>query len=203
MRVALDLLRTRPLRLSFACGAADEEWIQLFNGRDLTGWTPKLTHHELGDNFARHVPRRGRAAEGALRPLPGRLQDALRPPVLREALLLLPAARRVPLRRRAGGARTGRLGEPQQRHHVPFAAAADDDEGAGLSDLDRGAVARRTQRRQGAADREHVLARHGSRLQRRAVPEALPGLGVEDLRRRSMGEDGARRARRRARSRTS
>jgi hypothetical protein len=28
----------------------DTEWIQLFNGRDLTGWTPKLTHHELGDN---------------------------------------------------------------------------------------------------------------------------------------------------------
>jgi Domain of Unknown Function (DUF1080) len=31
---------------------ADEEWIQLFNGRDLTGWTPKLSHHELGDNYA-------------------------------------------------------------------------------------------------------------------------------------------------------
>jgi hypothetical protein len=41
--------------LAFLCtsraGAADEDWIQLFNGRDLTGWTPKLTHHELGDNF--------------------------------------------------------------------------------------------------------------------------------------------------------
>ncbi|HKQ12572.1 MAG TPA: DUF1080 domain-containing protein [Steroidobacteraceae bacterium] len=34
-------------------GAADEEWIQLFNGRDLTGWTPKITHHELGDNLAK------------------------------------------------------------------------------------------------------------------------------------------------------
>lgn len=31
---------------------ADEEWLRLFNGRDLTGWTPKLSHHELGDNFA-------------------------------------------------------------------------------------------------------------------------------------------------------
>ena len=29
-----------------------EEWITLFNGRDLTGWTPKITHHDLGDNFA-------------------------------------------------------------------------------------------------------------------------------------------------------
>lgn len=28
------------------------EWIQLFNGKDLTGWTPKIRYHELGDNFA-------------------------------------------------------------------------------------------------------------------------------------------------------
>ena len=31
---------------------ADEDWIQLFNGRDLTGWTPKITKHKLGDNYA-------------------------------------------------------------------------------------------------------------------------------------------------------
>ena len=133
------------------------------------------------------VSRRGRAAEGALRPLHGRVQDALRPLVLREALLVLPPARRIPLRRRAGRARTGRLGDPQQRHHVPFAGAADDAQGADFSDLDRGAVPRRTERRQGAADREHVLTGHGSRRQRRAVPEALHGVGVENLRRRSMG----------------
>jgi hypothetical protein len=28
-----------------------EKWIQLFNGKDLTGWTPKIRYHELGDNF--------------------------------------------------------------------------------------------------------------------------------------------------------
>jgi hypothetical protein len=28
-----------------------EEWIALFNGRDLNGWTPKITHHDLGENF--------------------------------------------------------------------------------------------------------------------------------------------------------
>lgn len=28
------------------------EWIQLFNGKDLTGWTPKIRYHESGDNFA-------------------------------------------------------------------------------------------------------------------------------------------------------
>ena len=29
-----------------------ETWIPLFNGKDLTGWKPKLAGHELGDNFA-------------------------------------------------------------------------------------------------------------------------------------------------------
>lgn len=28
------------------------EWIQLFNGKDLTGWTPKIRYHELGENYA-------------------------------------------------------------------------------------------------------------------------------------------------------
>jgi hypothetical protein len=37
---------------SSLAGAADEDWIQLFNGRDLTGWTPKITHYQLGENFA-------------------------------------------------------------------------------------------------------------------------------------------------------
>jgi hypothetical protein len=32
--------------------AADpKDWLQLFNGKDLTGWTPKFTHHDLGENF--------------------------------------------------------------------------------------------------------------------------------------------------------
>ena len=30
----------------------DSEWIQLFNGKDLTGWTPKIRGHEAGYNFA-------------------------------------------------------------------------------------------------------------------------------------------------------
>ena len=28
-----------------------EEWIQLFNGRNLDGWTPKFAKHDLGENF--------------------------------------------------------------------------------------------------------------------------------------------------------
>ncbi|MHC5066406.1 MAG: 3-keto-disaccharide hydrolase [Planctomycetota bacterium] len=30
----------------------ESEWIQLFNGRDLSGWQAKLSGHELGDNYA-------------------------------------------------------------------------------------------------------------------------------------------------------
>jgi hypothetical protein len=30
---------------------AEPEWIQLFNGRDLTGWAPKFRGHALGDNY--------------------------------------------------------------------------------------------------------------------------------------------------------
>lgn len=28
-----------------------EPWIQLFNGKDLEGWTPKIRYHDFGDNF--------------------------------------------------------------------------------------------------------------------------------------------------------
>jgi hypothetical protein len=31
---------------------AKGEWVSLFNGKDLTGWTPKIRGHKLGDNFA-------------------------------------------------------------------------------------------------------------------------------------------------------
>ncbi|HEY8572301.1 DUF1080 domain-containing protein [Phenylobacterium sp.] len=31
-------------------GAA-ERWRPIFNGRDLTGWTPKINHHPLGENW--------------------------------------------------------------------------------------------------------------------------------------------------------
>ena len=57
MRVASTFCALTLLCAPLACSAAepqrgaDEQWIQLFNGRDLTGWTPKLSHHELGDNF--------------------------------------------------------------------------------------------------------------------------------------------------------
>lgn len=42
--------------------ADHEDWITLFNGRDLTGWTPKITKHPLGENFANTF----RVADGVL-----------------------------------------------------------------------------------------------------------------------------------------
>lgn len=32
---------------------AEKEWVDLFNGRDLAGWTAKVTGHPAGENFAR------------------------------------------------------------------------------------------------------------------------------------------------------
>lgn len=38
--------------VSTSNAASDQEdWLALFNGRDLDGWTAKLTNHELGDNY--------------------------------------------------------------------------------------------------------------------------------------------------------
>jgi hypothetical protein len=56
MRLALALVALSVA----ACGSRqeatpprqEEHWIQLFNGKDLTGWQPKITGHELGDDFA-------------------------------------------------------------------------------------------------------------------------------------------------------
>ncbi|AOS45948.1 hypothetical protein Verru16b_03039 [Lacunisphaera limnophila] len=43
--LAFAVLACRPL-------SAEEGWIPLFNGKDLTGWTPKFAKHPLGENFA-------------------------------------------------------------------------------------------------------------------------------------------------------
>lgn len=40
------------IQAGLASAAEEGEWIQLFNGRDLTGWTPKIVGHPAGENFA-------------------------------------------------------------------------------------------------------------------------------------------------------
>ena len=44
------------LILLFACSGShkatsDNEWIQLFNGKDINDWTVKVNHHDVGVNF--------------------------------------------------------------------------------------------------------------------------------------------------------
>jgi hypothetical protein len=51
----------RMIRTAFACGLAlfvastavraEQPWRQLFNGRDLEGWTPKIRGEKVGDNY--------------------------------------------------------------------------------------------------------------------------------------------------------
>lgn len=47
----LLVLSLSPVSLS-AQDAAEGKWIQLFNGKNLDGWTPKIRYHELGENHA-------------------------------------------------------------------------------------------------------------------------------------------------------
>ncbi len=35
----------------FSHQQTNQEWVKLFNGKDLTGWTPKIKGYPLGDNF--------------------------------------------------------------------------------------------------------------------------------------------------------
>ena len=50
IRHALLLL---PLLLSGAAHPEKEDWIKLFNGKNLKGWTPKIRGHAAGDNFGK------------------------------------------------------------------------------------------------------------------------------------------------------
>ena len=51
-QTATDAAPQSPAEKPAEPAAEDPDWIQLFNGRDLTGWTPKIRGHELGVNYA-------------------------------------------------------------------------------------------------------------------------------------------------------
>lgn len=38
--------------LPWLTAGKDPQWVTLFNGKDLSGWTPKISKHALGENFA-------------------------------------------------------------------------------------------------------------------------------------------------------
>jgi hypothetical protein len=61
--IVIAMLAVLGLPAGSDAAANDEEWLQLFNGRDLSGWIPKLTKHALGDNYANTF----RVADGLLK----------------------------------------------------------------------------------------------------------------------------------------
>jgi hypothetical protein len=46
-----SILLTTLLAATSFVHAEDGKWVSLFNGKDLTGWTPKIRGREAGDNF--------------------------------------------------------------------------------------------------------------------------------------------------------
>lgn len=51
IRVAGVLILLAAMAVHSCAGSQDEEWIQLFNGKDLSEWTVKITGYEVGENF--------------------------------------------------------------------------------------------------------------------------------------------------------
>lgn len=51
MRFIFTILAISTLFISQAQVPAKAKWVQLFNGKDLRGWTPKITGYRFGDNF--------------------------------------------------------------------------------------------------------------------------------------------------------
>ncbi|MCA9179428.1 MAG: DUF1080 domain-containing protein [Planctomycetales bacterium] len=58
----LSLFTLSSLTLLAAIPVSAGEWESIFNGKNLDGWTVKIRHHELGDNFADTF----RVADGAM-----------------------------------------------------------------------------------------------------------------------------------------
>ena len=48
----LGIVTAALLSLMASAAWADGEWHSLFNGRDLSGWTPKIANHSVGENYA-------------------------------------------------------------------------------------------------------------------------------------------------------
>jgi len=48
----LGLLSTSGIVVCQDATESSEKWIQLFKGKDLDGWTPKIRYYDFGDNYA-------------------------------------------------------------------------------------------------------------------------------------------------------
>jgi len=161
-----------------AQSAADRrDWVPIFNGKNLDGWTVKLAHHEVGDNFGDTF----RVENGVIKvsydkyPEFGtRFGHAFWKDKLSHY-----RARGVSLRGRTDEGRTV-LCAPQFRHHDSLAGAADHSQGTGLADFGGGAVHRQSGHRF-APDFECLHARHGDFHEGRNGKGALHEFDLEGL----------------------
>ena len=126
------------------------EWISLFNGKDLEGWTPKITGYAAGENYADTF----RVEDGVIKVSYAKypkIRRQVRAPLLQAEILQVSAPCRISVRGRPVSRRSG-MGAPQQRRDDPQPADRDDAAGPGVPGLDRGPVPRR-RRQEGAGDR--------------------------------------------------
>jgi hypothetical protein len=110
--ILLALMAASPLTL-----AAEAKWESLFNGKDLTGWSPKIRGCEAGENFKNTF----RVADGVIKVDYSDYEQwdkRFGHLFYEKKILPLPSPPRIPLHRRADQGRS-RLGVSQQRHHDP------------------------------------------------------------------------------------
>ncbi len=134
--------------------AKGSEWIQLFNGKDLDGWTPKIRYHELGDNHADTFRVEDGCLESRLRRL-RRIQRNVWPPFYKDKFSHYRYPLRIQIRRRSMQRRP-RLGIAKQRHHGPWRRSPNNGQGSRFSSINRSPIARR--RRQNKSDRPRIFA---------------------------------------------
>ena len=170
----------------FAAAAAAQQpgdWIQLFNGRDLTGWIPKIRGYPAGENFANtFVMRDGKLAVD-LSGYP-EFKERFGHLFWKDSYPYYTIA--VEYRFIGEQAKADPVGIPQQRHYGARPNPGEHGQGPGLSDFDRSAIAWR-QRQGSAAQRESLHAGHERRDGRQAHHEALRGVHFADVPWRSMG----------------
>lgn len=52
LTLAVSMMMSSCSSSNVGANKEEGEWMSLFNGKNLDGWTPKIQHHQVGDNFA-------------------------------------------------------------------------------------------------------------------------------------------------------
>ena len=137
--------------------ADKQDWIVLFNGKDLKGWTPKIAKHDLGDNFGNTF----RVEDGLLKVRYDKVQELSmaqfghlfwKDPYSYYKLVV---EYRFVGKQAPGNPGAWALRNSGAMLHSPDPRTMPRDQN--FPDLHRGPVPRRQQRRQAALDRQHVL----------------------------------------------